>query len=172
MFAQEGSYDLMSVFQEMAWEANLLNTKIHEVQEVLASWQELKSTKPSQRDIQFFCMVSPTELPNIMELKGIHFPKALHWWGSHSYYPWCGKEKQNKGTVINHLWTVHYHLGLICALCCDFFAISGDIMRWHMPSLCPQPLRIGAQKRRGRIQRWQWWWGWWVPTGRNLIPEF
>ena len=31
MFAQEGSYDLMSIFREMAQETNLLNAEIHEV---------------------------------------------------------------------------------------------------------------------------------------------
>ena len=33
--------------------------------------------------------------------------------------------------VINHLRTVHYHLGLVCTLCMDFFATSADTMRWH-----------------------------------------
>ena len=33
--------------------------------------------KPPNSEIQFFCTVSPTELPNIMGLKGIHSPKAL-----------------------------------------------------------------------------------------------
>ena len=36
MFTQEGSYDLILIFREMAWETNLLNTEIHEVQEVWA----------------------------------------------------------------------------------------------------------------------------------------
>ena len=36
--------------------------------------------------------------------------------------------------VINHLWTVHYHLGLVCILCLDFFATSMDTMRWHASS--------------------------------------
>ena len=76
---QEGFYDLTSVFQEMPWETNLLNTKIHEVQEVWTGHQGLKAaiqaTKASQRDIQFFCMVTPTESPNNMGLMGIHSPK-------------------------------------------------------------------------------------------------
>ena len=25
-----------------------------------------------------------------------------------------------------------YHLGLVCALCMDFFLTSADAMRWHM----------------------------------------
>ena len=33
--------------------------------------------------------------------------------------------------VINHLKTMHYHLGLVCTLCIDFLATSADTMRWH-----------------------------------------
>ena len=36
MFIQEGSYDLTSIFKEMAWETNLLNVEIHKVWEVWA----------------------------------------------------------------------------------------------------------------------------------------
>ena len=32
---------------------------------------------------------------------------------------------------MNHLRTMHYHLGLVCALCVDFFSTSTDAMRWH-----------------------------------------
>ena len=34
IFEKEGSYDLTSVFWQMAWDTNLLNSKIHELQEV------------------------------------------------------------------------------------------------------------------------------------------
>ena len=60
MFQQEGSYDLTSIFQEMAWETNLLNVKIYKVQEAWTGWWGLRATnhaaKASQRDMQFFCM--------------------------------------------------------------------------------------------------------------------
>ena len=29
---------------------------------------------------------------------------------------------------------MHYHLGLICALCQEYFAMSLDTMRWHTSS--------------------------------------
>ena len=136
MFDQEGSCVLTSVFREMAWETSLLNVKIYEVQEAWTSWWGLKAVnhtaKASQRDIQFFCVVTPTESPNIMGLKGIYSLEALCQWGGQSFCPWCRKEGQNESTVINHLRTVHYHLGLVCALCMDFFATSVDTMRWHM----------------------------------------
>ena len=31
--------------------------------------------------------------------------------------------------MVNHLHTVHYHLGLVCALCLAFFTMSADTMR-------------------------------------------
>ena len=36
--------------------------------------------------------------------------------------------------LVNHLCTMHYHLGLIGALCWDFFATSVDTIRWHTTS--------------------------------------
>ena len=45
--------------------------------------------------------------------------------------PWCDKEGQNEGTVVNHLWTTHYHLGLICAHCLEYFTTSADTMSCH-----------------------------------------
>ena len=42
-------------------------------------WQGLKAAnhaaKASQRDMQFFCTVKPTELPNIMGLRGFTPPE-------------------------------------------------------------------------------------------------
>ena len=119
----------------MAQETSLLNVKIYEVHEAWTTWQGLRATnhaaKTSQRDMQFICVVMPTELPNIMGIKQIHSPKALHWQGSHSYCPWYGKEGQNEDTMINYLRTGHYHLGLVCTLCMEFFSTSVDTMRWH-----------------------------------------
>ena len=109
MFSQEGSYDLTSIFREMARETNLLNVEIHEVWEVWAGRWELKAAnnaaKASQWEIAFFCMVLPTELPNIMGLKGIHSPKALCQWGSCLFCHWCAKEGQTRA-----LWLITYEL--------------------------------------------------------------
>ena len=80
-FEQEGSHNLSSTFQEMATSANLLGNEIHEEQESWTGWKDLKAayqyTKTSPRNICFFRVVLPTELPKIMGLKGIHSPKAL-----------------------------------------------------------------------------------------------
>ena len=119
----------------MAHDTNLLNSEIHEVQEVWTGQRGFKAincaTQTSPKDIQFFHMVSPNELSNIMGLKGVHSPEALHQWGGHSFGLWCGKEGQNEGTIMNHLRTTHYHLGLVHGLCGDFFSPSADAMRWH-----------------------------------------
>ena len=57
------------------------------------------------------------ESPKVMGLKGIHDPKALKWFAGFTYCPWCRKDGQNEGTIVNHLRTVHYKLGLVCNLC-------------------------------------------------------
>ena len=119
----------------MATTMNLLGNEIHEVQESWASWKDLKAAhqyaKPSPKDIHFFRVVSPTETPKIMGLKWIHSPKALQQHSRLTFCPWCRKEGQNKGMVVNHLQTMHYHLGLICACCLDYFTTSADAMHWH-----------------------------------------
>ena len=65
-----------------------------------------------------------------MGLKGIHLPKALQWQSGLTCL-WCGKEGQNEGMVVNHLQTMHYHLGLICTCCLNYFTMSADAMWWH-----------------------------------------
>ena len=75
----------------------------------------------------------PIELPSIMGLEGIHSLEALCQWGGCLYCPWCAKEGQHEGMVVNYLCTVHYHLGLVCALCLPFVTTSADTTRKHMP---------------------------------------
>ena len=134
-FEQEEGYDLPSTFWQMATSTNLLGTEIHEVQE---SWDGRKdlpaanqSAKSSHKDIHFFRVVAPTELLKIMDLKGIHSPKALLWQSSLTFCLWCGKEGQNEGTIVNHMWTMHYYLGLIRACCLEYFTRSTDTMHQH-----------------------------------------
>ena len=53
---------------------NLLGNKIHEVQESWTTWKDLEAAhqyaKSSPKDIHFFRVVSPTELPKVLGLKG------------------------------------------------------------------------------------------------------
>ena len=134
------------LFPWVPWETSHLNVKIYEVQEAWTSWWGLRATnhaaKASQKDIQFFYAVTPTKSPNIMGLKGIHQR------GSCSFCPWCGKEGQNEGMVVNHLRTMHYHLGLVCTLCMDFLATSADTMRWHTHASKSMATEIRTKKRR------------------------
>ena len=77
-----------------------------------------------------FRVILPTELPKIMGLRGIHSLKALQWWGGLSFCLWFGKG-QNEDSVRNHLQTSHYHLGLICSHCVEYFTTSANVMCWH-----------------------------------------
>ena len=117
--------------------AGLRGLDIYEVQDTWMGQKDLctanHAAKTSQRNIQFFCMVTATKLPSIMGLEWIHSLEDLCRWGGHSYCPWCAKEGQNEGTMVNHLHTVHYHLGQVCTLCLAFFTTSADTMRKHEP---------------------------------------
>ena len=53
-------------------------------------------------------MVPTTESPKVIGLMCIHNPNALQHYAGYTYCPWCGKEGQNEGTVVNHLRTTHY----------------------------------------------------------------
>ena len=107
----------------MAASAELLGTSIYEIQ---ASWpgpEELKQANYALRSLpkglKFLHVVPSSESPKVMGLMGIHDPDALQHFSGVTHYPWCGKEGQNKGTVVNHLWMVHYRLGLVCNRCHD-----------------------------------------------------
>ena len=80
-YEQEGSYNLSSTFQEMATFANLIGTKVHEVQQAWTGQKDLRAAhhvaKTSPKDIHFFRIVLPTESPKIMGLRGIYSPEAL-----------------------------------------------------------------------------------------------
>ena len=71
------------------------------------------------------------ESPKIMGLKGIHSIEALWHWDSLTFCPWCSKGGQNEGMVVNHLQTMHYHLGLTCACCLSYFAINVEVICCH-----------------------------------------
>ena len=137
-FNQEGSHDLSDLFQEMITSANLLDSEIYEIQEIWTGLKDFQyandALKSSLKGLQFFHPMSPSELLKVMGLKGIHHPKALHHHMGLSYCPWCGKEGQNKGTIVNHLQTMDYNLGLICSRCLHCPAITSEAIWHHGPS--------------------------------------
>ena len=119
----------------MATSTNLLGMEIHEVQENWSGHKDLWATncvaKTSPKDIYFFMVVTLTESLKIMDLKGIHSPEALWWWGGLIFCPWCGMEGQNEGTIVNHLWTMCYQLSIVCAWCLEYFTTNADAMCRH-----------------------------------------
>ena len=120
---------------------SLLNTEIHKVQDPWPGKKELHAANhvamSSTKNISYFWVVSPTESSRIMGLKGIHSPEALKCQGSLSFCPWCRKEGQNEGTMVNHLHTGHYHLGLVCKRCLQYFTISSNMMQCHVQGCQP-----------------------------------
>ena len=71
------------------------------------------SAKTLPKGLRFLRAVPTTECPKVMGLMSIHDPNALWHYAGYTYCPCCGKEGQNEGTVVNHLRTTHYRLGLV-----------------------------------------------------------
>ena len=149
-FDQEGSHNLSCLCQETVACTDLLDSKIYKIQEVWTRWRDLHCAndvlKSSPKGLQFFHPMSPSELPMVMSLKGIHHTEALCHCMGLSYCPWCRKEGQNKGTIVNHLQTMHYKLGLVCSRCLHFPAITSEAI-WHHGPSCKHP---GAEKEDRR----------------------
>ena len=102
----------------MAETAGLLGTAIYEIKEAWTGWDELWQANYALRTLpkglKFFRVASLSKSPKVMGLMDIHDPDALWHFNGLTHCPWCGKEGQNEGTIVNYLWTVHYMLGLIC----------------------------------------------------------
>ena len=113
--------NLSDIFRELAQGAGLLGKFIHEIQVSWSGPEELKHAnyilRSLSKGLKFLRAVSAKESPKIMGLKGVHDSDALWHFAGYTYCPWCSKDGQNEGTIINHLRTVHYKLGLICDQC-------------------------------------------------------
>ena len=120
-FNTENTCDLSDVFQHMAKTAELLGSSIYKIKEVWAGSDELQQANYTLRTLlkglKFLRAVPPSESPKVMGLIGTHDPDALCHFNGVTHCPWCGKEGQNDGTIINHLQMVHYRLGLMCKEC-------------------------------------------------------
>ena len=139
----EGTHNLTEIFRQMAASAELLGTSIYEIQ---ASWMgpdELKQANYALRSLpkglKFLNVVPPSESPKVMGLVEIHHLDTLHCFSGITHCPWCGKEGQNEGTMVNHLWTVHYRLGLVCNKCHDCPSTMGNTLHCHGQQDCHQP---------------------------------
>ena len=134
-FATDGNHDLSGIFQWLAASTNLLGTSIHEIQ---VSWTGPKELKQANyalwslpKGLKFLHPVPPSESPKVMGLTWIHDLDALCCFGGITYCPWCRKEGQNEGTVVNHLWTMHYRLGLVCSRCHGCPSTISDTLHCH-----------------------------------------
>ena len=116
-FSTENTCDLSDVFWCMAKTAELLGSTIYKIKEVWTGldelWQADYMLRTLLKGLKFLRVVPSLESPKVMGLTNIHDPDALCHFNWVTHCPWCGEEGQNEGTVINHLWMVHYRLGLV-----------------------------------------------------------
>ena len=134
-FVNDGTSDLSDVFKELAKSAGLLGKAIYEIQLSWTGPEELKQANYMLRSLpkglRFLRVVPTLESPKVMGLMGIHDPNALWCYTGYTYCPWCGKEGQNEGTVVNHLRTTHYRLGLVCIRCFGCPSVTSDSLCQH-----------------------------------------
>ena len=145
--------DLSDIFKELAQGASLLVESIYEIQ---WSWDGPEHLKHANyvlwslpKGLKFLRAVSTKESPKVMGLKGIHDPDALQHFAGYTYCPWCGKDGQNEGTIVNHLRTVHYKLGLICNQC---FCCPTDDVGHPPPTRTSHLLELRHYLQRGLTQ--------------------
>ena len=120
----------------------LLDSEIYEIQEAWTGWDNLwyanNALRTSAKGLQFFCPMSPLEFPKFMGLTGVHNPNTLHHFASITFCSWWRKEGQNKGTIIKHLWTMHYNLKLVYEKCLHCPSITSEGI-WHHGQSCKWP---------------------------------
>ena len=141
-FTGDGSHDLSGIFKKLAVSTGLLGTAIYEIQ---SSWTEPEELKQANytlwsipKGLKFLQVVPTSESPKVIGLMGIYDPDTLWHFASFTYCPWCGKEGQNEGTVVNHLQTVHYRLGLVCGRCYGCPSTTSDTLCHHGHHDCCQ----------------------------------
>ena len=138
----DGTNDLPNVFKELAESASLLGEAIYEIQLSWTRPEELKQANYAlqslPKGLRFLRAVPAMESPKVMGLMGIHDPNALWHYTGYTYCLWCGKEGQNEGTVVNHLRTTHYRLGLVCDQCFGYPSVMLDSLCWHGHQNCQQ----------------------------------
>ena len=124
--------NLSKIFNELAQGAGLLGESIHKLQQSRDGPEDLKHgnyvLQSLPKGLKFLRVVSTKESQKVMSLKGIHDPDALWHFASFTYCPWCRKDGQNEGTIVNHLRTIHYKLGLICNQCYSCPTVTLDTL--------------------------------------------
>ena len=134
----------------MIMATNLLGSSIYEIKETWMGLDELCQVNYALRalpkGLKFLKAVPPSESLKVMGLMDIHDLDALHHFYGVTCCPWCRKVGQNKGIVINHLWTIHYRLGLVCE---EVSWLSTHIIRGYLPPWLERMSTI----RGGQCQR-------------------
>ena len=146
-FNNENSCYFTDVFRCMIETAGLLGSAIYEIKEAWTErdelWQANYVLRTLPKGLKFFRVVSPSEPPKVMELMGIHNLDALCHFNGLNHCPWCRKEGHNEGTIVNHLQTVHYKLGLVCEKCFSCPPITLKAIHHHGQKDC-QPSGEGG----------------------------
>ena len=141
-WVHDGTNDLSDVFKELAESAGLLGESMYKIQLSRTRPEELKQANYAlwslPKGLRFLRVVPATESPKAVGLMGIHDPNALWCYAGYSYCPWCGKEGQNEGTVVNHLRTTHYRIGLVCDQCFGCPTVILDSLHQHGCQNCQQ----------------------------------
>ena len=138
---------MTDVLQNMVKPMGLLSSEIYEISEYWTGQWELQYANHALRTLtkglKFFCAVSPSEYSKVMGLTGIHHPNALHHFNGVTHCPWCEKEGQNEGTIINHLRMVLYKMGLVCKRCFGCPLVTSEAI-WHHGQENCQPSMEGG----------------------------
>ena len=139
-FAMEGTHNLSEVFRCIAESTKLLDSSIYKIQEVWNGpdelWQANYALRSLPKGCNFLHVVPPSESPKVMQLVSIHDLDALCHFNGLIHCPWCGKEGQNEGIVVNQLWAMHYRLGLVCDKCNNYPSTSSDTICHHNQQNC------------------------------------
>ena len=134
-FNDENTHNFMGIFRCMIDTTSLLGFAIYEIQEVWTGpeelWQANDVLRALPKGLKFLRAVSPAKSPKVMGLMDIHNPDAIHHFNGVTHCPLCSKVGQNEGTVVNHLRTTHYKLGLICKKCFSCLATTSEAICCH-----------------------------------------
>ena len=143
----KNSCNLMDIICNMIKSTGILGSEIFEILETWAGWYELEyanhALKTLPKGLKFFHLVSPSESPKVMGLTNMHNPDALCHFNGVTHCLWCKKEGQNEGMIINHLWTMHYKLGLVCEKCFRCPSVTSEAIWCHGQKNC-QPSTEGG----------------------------
>ena len=149
-FNSETSCNMVDVFWSIIESVGLLHSEIYEIQETWTGQCKLQyanyALKTLPKGLKFFHPVSPSESLKVMGLTGIHHPNALHHFNWVTHCPWCGKEGQNEGTIMNHLQTIHYKLGLVCEKFFHCPLVTSKAIQHHGCKSCQPSVVRGPTK--------------------------